>query len=164
MLRHYAIWTLPALPVFAVLTVVFDTAWYSPLPYLLLMLFSLAGPYARLSRENGLPLVVGRDELRLTRRDGTELAVDWADLAVAEVRGRLHHLLVVEVAAPERTRPPLGRWEWARLVAQGNGGLSGIQRPHEIHVSLTGLEPGVDRLRELLAARTDAVADGTPAA
>ncbi|MBE1492509.1 hypothetical protein [Plantactinospora soyae] len=90
------------------------------------------------------------DHLVLTWPDGEPLSIGWDNLADARVTGRTAPTLVVEPRDPERTDPIIGRWKWDRL---GRRRPSRAQRPYEIRVLLTGVRPGVRRLRTELVAR-----------
>ncbi|MFC4019483.1 hypothetical protein ACFOW4_16285 [Micromonospora sp. GCM10011542] len=80
-------------------------------------------------------------------------------MVVADVRGRLVPILVVEPAGPDRTRPVLDRWEWGRMGLWDKGQ---VQWPHEIHVSLVGVTPSGRRLRAELARRCGRSVGDTP--
>ncbi|MEV4657645.1 hypothetical protein [Micromonospora sp. NPDC049301] len=140
--------------------IAFDNSWYDFFPHGPMLLLGAVGFTAQLRRQGGLPLRLTRDFLELTLPGGAPVRIDWPDVALAEVRGRLGPILVVDVADPERTRPVLSRWEWGRL---GMWDMTRVRRPHEIHVSLIAVTPDVRRLRAELAHRLGRSAGDVPA-
>ncbi|WP_229401469.1 hypothetical protein [Micromonospora okii] len=138
--------------VYLVRVVVFGRAWYdvsSLLPALLapMLLIWLA------QRQAGLPLVLTDRGIVLTHPGGGEVAIDWDNVAVAQVRGRLNPVLVLELIDLDRVRPPLRRWEWIRA---DRSGMARARGPREIRVPVAGVTPGVGRLRAELARRRPA--------
>ncbi|MFI1194671.1 hypothetical protein ACH4T9_15630 [Micromonospora sp. NPDC020750] len=128
----------------------FGVAGVGPSSQLLVLLLGAVAGYVQAQQQIGLPLLLTEGQIVLTRPGGGSLAIDRDNLVVAEVRGRIGPILVLEPADPGRTRPALDRWEWSR------GGLwsqSRAQRPYEIRVPLFGLAPRVGRLRAELAGR-----------
>ncbi|WP_320064107.1 hypothetical protein [Micromonospora sp. RTGN7] len=156
----YAAGGVPVATATAWLTVrlLFGTAAADPFPNLLIFLLTAVGGYVQAQRQIGLPLLLTGNQIVLTCPGGGSLAIGWDNLAVAEVRGRIAPILVLEPADPGRTRPVLSRWEWGR---NGLWNQSRAQRPHEIRVPLYGLTPGAGRLRaELAGRRRSATASG----
>lgn len=96
-----------------------------------------------------LPVRLTGEHLEVAGPGDRSLAIEWSNIARAEIRGRWRALLVVEPAHPDRTRPPLKRWEWA-----GHG----QSRPYEILVPLAYMSPGRDQLRRELADHLPAAA------
>ncbi|MEU7960510.1 hypothetical protein [Micromonospora humida] len=99
-----------------------------------------------------LPLRLTPDHLEVTGPGERTLVVGWPNVARAEITGWLYPVLVVEPADPDRTVPPLARWEWA---------VAGQSRPYEIRVPLVYLSPGRDRLRRELSRRLPGPAAGS---
>ncbi|MEV4463845.1 hypothetical protein AB0J51_09500 [Micromonospora echinofusca] len=91
-----------------------------------------------------LPLRLTEEHLEVTGPSHATVAIEWSNVARAEIRGRLTSVLVVEPVDPDRTRPPLRRWQWA-----GHG----RSRPYELVVPLAGMTPGRGALRRELARR-----------
>ncbi|OWV00884.1 hypothetical protein B5D80_27350 [Micromonospora wenchangensis] len=144
----------------AVVNLVSGDPWWDGLwtPALWILALGLLRGAARPSpagHQPQLPLRLTADQLEVTGPGGRTLAVGWSNVARAEITGRLYPVLVIEPADPERTIPPLARWEWA---------VTGQSRPYEIRVPLAYLSPGRDLLRRELARRLPGPADaGRPA-
>ncbi|WP_433392293.1 hypothetical protein [Micromonospora sp. KLBMP9576] len=96
---------------------------------------------------------LNRQELELAGPEDTTVAVDWSNVARAEIHGRHTPFLVVEPVDPGLTRPPLRRWQMA-----GHG----QSRPYEVRVPLADMSPGRDVLRRELARRLPGDAPGPP--
>ncbi|MEU7995248.1 hypothetical protein AB0B83_07895 [Micromonospora sp. NPDC049060] len=96
------------------------------------------------SQRTLLPVRLDDQRLEMSGPGDTTLAIDWSNVERAEIRGRLTPSLHVEPVDPERTRPPMRRWQWAGY---------GQSRPYEIVVPLTGMTPGPGVLRRELARR-----------
>jgi hypothetical protein len=98
----------------------------------------------RWSKRSGphLPLRLTSQSLQVSGPEGGTLSVDWPNLTDAVIRGRWMPYLVVKLADPNLTRPPLGRWLGATLADL---------RPYEIAVPLMYMTPGRDVLRRELA-------------
>ncbi|MGC4765944.1 hypothetical protein ACLQ20_24100 [Micromonospora sp. DT46] len=112
------------------------------LPYLAVFHFSPLPTPPRGSQRTRLPVRLDDQRLEVSGPGDTTLAIDWSNVERAEIRGRLTPSLHVEPADPERTRPPMRRWQWAGY---------GQSRPYEIVVPLTGMTPGPGVLRRELA-------------
>ena len=94
-----------------------------------------------------LPLRLTEEHLKVAGPDAIALAIDWSNMSRAEIRGRFPAFLVTEPVDPDRTQPPLKRWQWA-----GHG----QSRPYEIVVPLAYMTPGRGVLRRELARRLPA--------
>ncbi|MGN9766919.1 hypothetical protein ACTMS2_17385 [Micromonospora sp. SD12] len=114
-----------------------DLLWMLPL-------FLVLGATQRSAHRPRLPLRLTEQHLEVTGPSHATVAIEWSNVARAEIRGRLTSVLVVEPVAPDRTRPPLRRWQWA-----GHG----RSRPYELVVPLAGMTPGRGVLRRELARR-----------
>ncbi|WP_433342605.1 hypothetical protein [Micromonospora sp. CA-111912] len=126
-----------------------DGLW---MPLLWFLTFRSAMRLARPSasgHQARLPLRLTGEHLTVTGPGERILAIEWSNIARAEIKGRWRTFLVIEPADPDRTRPPLKRWEWA-----GHG----QSRPYEILVPLAYMSPGRDLLRRELAHRLPAPA------
>ncbi|GHJ52914.1 hypothetical protein Nm8I071_22210 [Nonomuraea sp. TT08I-71] len=122
-----------------------DGIWLLPL---YLVIFALPKRLARpavYGYQSRLPLRFTEEHLQVAGPGEVTVSIDWSNIARAEIHGRLLASLVIEPIDPERTRPPLKRWQWA-----GHG----QSRPYEILVPLTYMTPGRDVLRRELAQRT----------
>ncbi|WP_425719693.1 hypothetical protein [Micromonospora sp. DT233] len=129
-----------------------------PWPQLGVALLGAVGGYVQAQRQVGLPLLLTDDQIVLTHPTTGSFAIDWDNLVVAEVRGRITAVLVLEPIDPGRTRPALGRWEeWSRHHLWNQ---SRAERPYEIRVPLFGLTPGIGRLRAALQTQLAAAARG----
>ncbi|MET7710185.1 hypothetical protein [Micromonospora sp. NPDC005189] len=126
-----------------------DGLWM-PLLWFLIFRYSvrLARPSAS-GHQARLPLRLSGEHLEVAGSGGSVLAIEWSNIARAEIRGRWRAFLVIEPADPDQTRPPLKRWEWA-----GHG----QSRPYEILVPLVNMSPGRDLLRRELARQLPATA------
>ncbi|MET8912579.1 hypothetical protein [Micromonospora sp. NPDC004551] len=115
---------------------------------LYLVIFTLPKRLARpavYGYQSRLPLRLTEEHLQVAGPGDITLSIDWSNIAKAEIRGRLVAFLVIEPVDPDRTRPPLKRWQWAGL---------GQSRPYEILVPLAYMTPGRHVLRRELAERT----------
>ncbi|MEH0985022.1 hypothetical protein [Micromonospora sp. CPCC 205556] len=101
-----------------------------------------------------LPLRLTGDHVEVSGPDDITVTIAWSNIARAEIHGVLAAFLVIEPVDPDRTRPPLKRWQWA-----GHG----QSRPHEILVPLAHLTPGRDVLRRELARRLPTDRERPPA-
>lgn len=145
-----------ALPALSVAGVTINLAagdtWWDGLwmPFLWFLIFRLAArpahPWAS-GHQARLPLRLTGDHLEVAGPGERTLAIEWSNISRAGIRGRWKPFLVIEPADPDRTSPPLKRWEWA-----GHG----QSRPYEIVVPLTYMSPGRDQLRRELAQRLPA--------
>ncbi|WP_208567571.1 hypothetical protein [Micromonospora antibiotica] len=145
-----------ALPVLAVALAVVNLAsgdpWWDGL-WLPLTWFLLWGFFRGVARppssgqRPGLPLRLAVDHLQVAGPGERTLAIEWSNVARAEISGWWYPVLAIEPADPDRTRPPIARWEWATY---------GQSRPYEIRVPLVYLSPGRDQLRRELARRLPA--------
>ncbi|MFI6269078.1 hypothetical protein [Micromonospora zamorensis] len=147
------------MPAFALVGVAIGRPWYHPLPHGPILLLSALSFAMRLRRQGGLPLRLTDDFLELTIPGGEPVRIDWPNVSVAQVRGRINPVLVVDLVDPERTRPVLNRWEWGRL---GRWDRARARRPQEVHISLVGVVPELRRLRAELAHRLTRSADLSP--
>ncbi|MFI6327700.1 hypothetical protein ACIBBG_05315 [Micromonospora chersina] len=151
---------LPALAVAGVaINLAAGDAWWDGLwmPFLWFVIFRFsvrsARPWAS-GHQARLPLRLTGEHLEVAGPDGRALAIEWSNISRAEIRGRWRAFLAIEPADPNRTRPPLKRWEWT-----GHG----QSRPYEILVPLAYLSPGRDLLRRELAQRLpDAESEHAP--
>ncbi|MEV0716700.1 hypothetical protein [Asanoa sp. NPDC050611] len=144
---------LPVLPIAAVIGAAFGHPWIQASNVVLLAGFVI-GYYLLLGREPGLPLTLTDDCVVLIDWKGDRVETAWDNVAVAEVRGRVNHTLVLEVDDPQQVRPVLGRWQWG---AHGRWSTtSRIERPYEIRVALVGMTPSVGRLRAEIKQRMPA--------
>jgi hypothetical protein len=105
-----------------------------------------AGPPA-FGYHSRLPLRLTREHLEVSGPDDVTLAIQWSNIARAQIHGRLSAYLAIEPIHPDRTRPPLQRWQWAGY---------GQSRPYEILVPLANMTPGRDVLCQELARRLPA--------
>ncbi|WP_431926280.1 hypothetical protein [Micromonospora wenchangensis] len=128
-----------------------DGLWTPALWILALGLLRGAARPSSAGHRPQLPLRLTADQLEVTGPGGRTLAVGWSNIARAEITGRFYPVLVIEPADPERTIPPLARWEWA---------VAGQSRPYEIRVPLVHQRPGRDLLRRELARRLPGPAAG----
>ncbi|MGC5309002.1 hypothetical protein [Micromonospora zamorensis] len=135
---------LGAAALLAFYTVVFDEVWWQ-----VLLRFGMIGAVVALTtnwqlrRQPRLPLRLTDETLHLTGPNGTRLSIDWANMASAQVRGRLDPRLVVMSLDPQQTRPPMQPGQWS---TPGRG-------PYELVVRLAWMTPGPDALRRELARR-----------
>ncbi|WP_433311465.1 hypothetical protein [Micromonospora chersina] len=151
---------LPALAAAGVaLNLAAGDAWWDGLwmPFLWFVIFRFsvrsARPWAS-GHQARLPLRLTGEHLEVAGPDGRTLAIEWSNISRAEIRGRWRAFLAIEPADPNRTRPPLKRWEWT-----GHG----QSRPYEILVPLTYMSPGRDLLRRELSQRLpDAESEHAP--
>ncbi|MBQ1040108.1 hypothetical protein [Micromonospora sp. C81] len=128
----------------AVYAALFDEPWWQ-----VLLRFGAIGVGVALTtawqlrRQPRLPLRLTDEALELTGPHGSKLRIDWANLARAQVRGRLEPRLVVTPLDPQQTRPPMRPGQWS---TPGRG-------PYELVARLAWMTPGPDMLRRELARR-----------
>jgi hypothetical protein len=135
---------LGAVAALAVYAALFDEPWWkAPLQYGLIGAATALVLNWQLRRQPRLPMRLTDETLHLSGPKGTTLSIDWADVASAEVRGRLDPQLVVMPVDPEKTRPPMRPGQWS---TPGRG-------PNALVVRLNWMEPGTDALRRELARR-----------
>ncbi|MCI4066043.1 hypothetical protein MRQ36_27230 [Micromonospora sp. R77] len=124
-----------------------DGIWLLPLYVVIFTLAKRLGRPAVSGYQARLPLQLTEEHLQVAGPGEVTVSIGWSNIARAEIHGRLLASLVIEPIDPDRTHPPLKRWQWA-----GHG----QSRPHEILVPLTHMTPGRDVLRRELAQRTAA--------
>ncbi|WP_238657242.1 hypothetical protein [Micromonospora foliorum] len=135
---------LGAAALLAVYAALFDEPWWQAL-----LRFGLIGAVVALTtawqlrRQPRLPLRLTDETLHLSGPNGTRISIGWANVARAEVRGRLEPRLVVRPLDPQQTRPPMRPGQWS---TPGRG-------PYELVVRLVWMTPGPDALRRELARR-----------
>ncbi|MEU8182662.1 hypothetical protein AB0B85_24065 [Micromonospora sp. NPDC049044] len=135
---------LGAAALLAAYSALFDKPWWQ-----VLLRFGTIGVVVALAtawqlrRRPRLPLRLTDEALHLTGPDGTTLSIDWANLASAEIRGRLEPRLVVTPIDPQQTRPPMRPGQWSAL---GRG-------RYELVVQLAWMTPDREVLRRELARR-----------
>jgi hypothetical protein len=120
--------------------------WWDALPYFALA-FVISLVLSRWSDRREplrLPLRVTDDGLEVTQSKGSNLTVDWSNVRHAYIHGRWLPYLVVKLASPHQTRPPL---------TLGRVAGPGPPRPSEIAISLAYMAPDRDVLRRELARR-----------
>ncbi|MEV4822864.1 hypothetical protein [Micromonospora sp. NPDC049274] len=142
--RAMAIVAMIATALVAAYAVVFDEPWWQPL--LRSGCFGVAAGLMirwQLRRQPRLPLRLTDEALQMTVPDGTVLTIDWANVARAEVRGRLGPRLVVEPLDRQLTRPPLRPGQWS---TPGRG-------PYELIVPVASMTPDRHTLSRELAKR-----------
>ncbi|MGW5667135.1 hypothetical protein [Micromonospora sp. NPDC003776] len=149
---------LVAAALFVAFNLAADRSWWRGLWQIAVYaaIFALAQHVARPTGsgyQSQLPLRLTKEHLTVAGPGDITLALEWPNIARAEIRGRLPAFLLIEPVDPDRTQPPMKRWQWA-----GHG----QSRPYEILVPLAYMTPGRSVLRRELARRLPTAAVERP--